>query len=145
MTHPIPQPRRSGGSRHRSFPSLPPRPPLAGPSCPSNTRHRPTREPLTPPPPPAPPCIHVSCRQRRAQGLPRLGGHRSEYAAEHARAADAQARNPHLVVWFGESTGSFWVASSTGLAEVPDLQALARFLGSGADHGAIQRRGSSRE
>lgn len=116
MTHPIPQPRRSGDPRHRSFPSLPHRPPLAGPSCPPITRHQPRRAPAAHP---APPCAHVSCRQRRAQTLPRLGGHRSEYAAEHARAAAAQARHPHLIVWFGESTGSFWVASSTGLAEVP--------------------------
>lgn len=108
MTHPIPQPRPSSDPLHRSFPTLPRRGPLVGPSCLS--------------------CEHRSCRRRRAQGLPRLGGHRSEYAAEHSEAAAAQGRHPHLIIWFGESTGSFWVASSTGLAEVPDARTLARVL-----------------
>ncbi|MGW5880288.1 hypothetical protein ACWFMI_27460, partial [Nocardiopsis terrae] len=35
---------------------------------------------------------------------------------------------PHLIVWYGERTGSYWVASSTGLAEVPDPQTLNRLL-----------------
>ncbi|WP_241474729.1 hypothetical protein [Nocardiopsis xinjiangensis] len=73
-------------------------------------------------------CTHTSCRRRRAQELPRLGGRLAEYAREHSEAAAAQRRHPNVIVWFGESTGSFWVASSTGLAEVPDTAPLNRLL-----------------
>jgi hypothetical protein len=59
--------------------------------------------------------------------LPRLGGHRSEFAREHTRAAALQARHPHLLIWFGESTMSYWVASPVGLTEVPDIGTLAPF------------------
>ncbi len=108
MTHPIPGPRPSSDPLHRSFPTLPQRGPLVGPFCPM--------------------CTHTSCRRRRAQELPRLGGRLAEYAREHSEAAAAQRRHPNVIVWFGESTGSFWVASSTGLAEVPDTAPLNRLL-----------------
>ncbi|NKZ01339.1 hypothetical protein [Nocardiopsis alborubida] len=108
MTHPIPVPRPSSDPLHRSLPPLPRRHPLVGPFCPS--------------------CEHPSCRRRRAARLPRLGGHLAEYQREHALAAAFQARNRHLVIWYGERTGSYWVASSTGLTEVPDIGTLARLL-----------------
>jgi len=108
MTHPIPKPRPSSEPLHRSFPTLPRRGPLVGPFCPS--------------------CEHPSCRRRRAQGLPRLGGHCAEYQREHALAATLQRHNPHLIIWFGEQTGSYWVAASTGLTEVPDTATLDRLL-----------------
>lgn len=74
--------------------------------------------------PSCPSCAHRSCRALRARDLPRLGGHRSEYAAEHARAAAVQARHPHLIVYFGEHTHSYWAATSSGLIEAPDIDAL---------------------
>lgn len=108
MTHPIPRPRTSSDPLFRPLPPLPRRSPQVGPFCPS--------------------CAHPSCRTLRAQRLPLVGGHRSEYRREHAFAAAFQAKHPHLVVWFGEATGSYWVASSTGLAEVPDLRTLTLVL-----------------
>lgn len=108
MAHPIPGPRPSSDPLYRTPLPLPRRRPLEGPSCPA--------------------CDHPSCRQRRAQHLPRLGGHKAEYRSEHTLAATVQAQNPHLVIWYGERTGSFWVASSTGLAEVPDAATLTRVL-----------------
>jgi muconolactone delta-isomerase len=57
-----------------------------------------------------------------------------EFAREHTRAAALQARHRHLVIWFGEETGSYWVASSTGLVEVPDVEALERLLLPGPAH-----------
>lgn len=115
MPHPIPGPRPSSDPLYRSFPTLPQRGPLVGPFCPV--------------------CTHTSCRRRRAQSLPRLGGHRAEYQREHALAATLQRCNPHLIVWFGESTGSYWVASSTGLTEVPDTATLERLLDPEPVHG----------
>ncbi|MFC9086334.1 hypothetical protein [Nocardiopsis dassonvillei] len=102
MRNPIPSPRRPDD--FRPFPMLPRRTPLIGPTCPS--------------------CDHPSCRTRRAQRLPRLGGHRAEFAREHAKAAAAQARNRHLVIWWGEATQSFWIATPAGLTEAADIDAL---------------------
>lgn len=108
MTHPTPVSRPSSEPLYRIFPSLPRRRPLVGPVCPR--------------------CAHPSCRRIRAEKLPILGGHKAEYRNEHAFAAAVQARNHHLIVWYGERMGSFWVASSTGLAEVPDARTLERLL-----------------
>ncbi|WP_026127375.1 hypothetical protein [Nocardiopsis lucentensis] len=106
MTHPIPAHRPPSDQLCRPVP----RPqPLLGPFCPS--------------------CVHRSCRERRAERLPRIGGHRAEFAREHLRAASVQARYPHLVVWFGESTQSYWVAGSGGLTEAPNLGALLLLVG----------------
>ncbi|MFW6641408.1 hypothetical protein ACOALZ_15355 [Nocardiopsis algeriensis] len=69
-------------------------------------------------------CKHPSCRARRAERLPRLGGRRSEFAEEHANAAKLQARHRNLVIWFGEATQSYWVATSHGLVEGRDIDAL---------------------
>ncbi|GAB2523812.1 hypothetical protein [Nocardiopsis aegyptia] len=103
MPNPIPMPRRSDGER-----TLPRRNALIGPSCPR--------------------CDHASCRDRRAQRLPLLGGHRTEFAREHAQAAAIQARHRHLVIWWGEATQSFWVAAPTGLHEAADVDALLLLL-----------------
>ncbi|WP_370013450.1 hypothetical protein [Nocardiopsis sp. Huas11] len=65
---------------------------------------------------------------RRAQRLPRLGGHRSEFAREHAQAAAIQARYRHLIVYYGEATQSFWVVSPSGLQEAGDIDALLILL-----------------
>ena len=108
MTHPIPAPRPSSDPLYRSRPGLPRRNPIIGPVCPR--------------------CAHPSCRRIRAEELPILGGHKAEYRDEHAFASSVQARNHHLLIWYGERTGSFWVASSTGLAEVPDAATLIRLL-----------------
>ena len=108
MTHPIPAPRPSSDPLYRTHPGLAQRNPLIGPVCPT--------------------CTHPSCRRIRAEELPILGGHKAEYRDEHAFAASLQARNRHLIIWYGEKTGSFWVASSTGLAEVPDAQTLTHLL-----------------
>ncbi|MFV2197733.1 hypothetical protein ACFHWE_16210, partial [Nocardiopsis sp. LOL_012] len=56
------------------------------------------------------------------------GGHRDEYRREHAIAADLQRRNRHLVIWYGERTGSYWAATPAGLAEAPDIDALLLLL-----------------
>ncbi|GAB3723326.1 hypothetical protein [Nocardiopsis nanhaiensis] len=105
MTHPIPVPRRPLGSR----PVNPFRPPgVPGPACAS--------------------CTHRTCRSCRAQNLPRLGGHRAEFALEHQKAAQIQARYPRQIVWFGESTQSFWVASRGGLYEAKDWDDLLAHL-----------------
>ncbi|WP_040699220.1 hypothetical protein [Nocardiopsis kunsanensis] len=101
MQNPIPSPRPSSDPLYRS---LPHRPALVGPACTV--------------------CDHPSCRRRRAQRLPRLGGHRSEYSREHAQAAQVQRQYRHLIIWWGENTQSFWVATPAGLEEAPDVDAL---------------------
>jgi hypothetical protein len=109
-------PRPSNDPLHRPLPPLPRRHPLFGPFCPA--------------------CEHPSCRRRHAARLLRLGGHRSEFAREHTRAATLQARHPHLLIWFGESTMSYWVASPVGLIEALDSNTLLLALRSHADaHG----------
>lgn len=101
MQNPIPSPRPSSDPLYRRLPS---RHPLVGPACSV--------------------CDHPSCRERRAQRLPRLGGHRSEFAREHAQAARIQSRYRHVIIWWGEATGSFWIATPFGLEEAPDIDAL---------------------
>ena len=51
----------------------------------------------------------------QARQLPRLGGHRAEFAHEHAQAAAVQVRHRDLTIWWGESTQSFWIAGPAGL------------------------------
>ncbi|WP_017588354.1 hypothetical protein [Nocardiopsis ganjiahuensis] len=119
MQHPIPRPRRSDDLR--PLPSRPRHNPLEGPACPPVALHHPQR---TPSAQPFPGCEHPSCRQRRAQNLPRLGGHRSEYAREHTQAAQLQAHYRHLIVYYGEATQSFWAATPTGMIEAPDVDTL---------------------
>ncbi|WP_435105225.1 hypothetical protein [Nocardiopsis synnemataformans] len=87
---------------------LPRRTPLVGPACPV--------------------CDHPSCRVRRAQRLPRLGGHRSEFAREHTQAAEVQKCYRHLIIWWGESTQSFWAITPTGMVEAADVDALLLLL-----------------
>ncbi|GAB3700498.1 hypothetical protein [Nocardiopsis oceani] len=110
MRNPIPSPRPSSDPLYRT---LPRRRPLEGPACPA--------------------CTHPSCRERRAERLPRLGGHRSEYASEHTQAARIQARYRHLVIWWGEATQSFWIATPAGLEEAHDMDALLLKLWSHTD------------
>jgi len=74
--------------------------------------------------PTCPTCAHRSCRARRAERQPRLGGLRAEFVAEHATAALCQARNPHVLTWYGEATQSYWLATSSGLIEAEDTEAL---------------------
>lgn len=108
MRNSIPSPRRSDDFRPMPVLPLPSRRPLVGPVCPA--------------------CDHPSCRARRAQRLPRLGGHRAEFSREHAQAAEIQARHRHLIVWWGEATQSFWIASSSGLEEASDIDSLLQVL-----------------
>ncbi|MCY9783137.1 hypothetical protein KIK06_04435 [Nocardiopsis sp. EMB25] len=84
--------------------------------------------PHAPGAPPCPSCAHPSCRRGRAARLSLFGGHRAEFAREHLRAASLQARNPHLLIWFGESTLSYWIAGPTGLAEASGPDSLTRIL-----------------
>jgi hypothetical protein len=106
MQNPIPSPRRSDDVRPmpRLIPPLSRHTPLVGPACPI--------------------CEHPSCRVRRAQRLPRLGGHRSEFACEHAQAAEVQKCHRHLIIWWGEATQSFWAITPTGMVEAADVDAL---------------------
>lgn len=92
----------------------------------------PTRRPAPTPPPPRGPaepaavlsacatCTHPACRARRSASQPRMYGRTSEFTPEHRTAAAIQARHPHAVVWFGESTQSYWSATPTALTEAPD-------------------------
>lgn len=72
--------------------------------------------------------MHSTCRTHRAQTLPRLGGHRSEFSAEHHKAALLQARYRGPIIFFGESTQSYWVASAAGLAEARTWDGLLAHL-----------------
>lgn len=75
-----------------------------------------------------PSCEHRSCRTCRAQSLPRLGGHRAEFSTEHTRAALLQREYRNLIIYFGEATQSYWVASSKGLYEAGDWDGLLAHL-----------------
>ncbi|WP_087100943.1 hypothetical protein [Nocardiopsis sp. JB363] len=106
MSHPIPAPRR-----------------------PVDTRPAASAQPITQPAPAAcVSCTHPTCRTRRARTLPRLGGHRAEFAREHHQAAALQARHRGLLVWWGEATQSFWVASATGMYEAETFDDLLAHL-----------------
>ena len=124
MSHPIPAPRRPVDTRPihatgTTFTPAPPRPaPTTGPACPT--------------------CDHPSCRDRRARALPRLGGHRAEYAREHAQAAQVQTRHRHLLIYFGEATQSFWIATPSGLVEARDVDELLLKLWPHTDRPAIR-------
>ncbi|WP_017578219.1 hypothetical protein [Nocardiopsis kunsanensis] len=89
--HPIPHPRTAQSARTMQPGSLP------GTACPA--------------------CAHATCRTHRAQTLPRLGGHRSEFSAEHHKAALLQAQYRGLIIFFGEATQSYWIATPAGLTE----------------------------
>lgn len=104
MTYPIPAPRRPLDPR----PKNPFRTNAPDPNCAS--------------------CAHRTCRAGRARTLPRLGGHRTEFAPEHRQAARLQARNPHLMIFFGEATQSFWVASTSGMVEARTFDDLLTHL-----------------
>ena len=106
MNHPIPAPRRPVDTR-----------PAAS-----------TRTATTPTPAACVSCTHPACRTQRARTLPRLGGHRAEFALEHQQAAQLQARHRGLITWFGEATQSFWVASSTGMYEAETFDDLLAHL-----------------
>ncbi|WP_033304219.1 hypothetical protein [Nocardiopsis alkaliphila] len=113
MNHPIPAPRRPVDTRPAPtgtvFTPAPPRPVVtSGPACVS--------------------CTHRTCRAQRARTLPRLGGHRAEFALEHHQAATLQARHRGLITWFGEATQSFWVASATGMYEAKTYDDLLAHL-----------------
>ena len=82
-----------------------------------------------------PTCAHRTCRTHRAQSLPRLGGHRSEFVAEHHGAAALQARHPGLVIFFGESTQSYWIATPAGLTEARTWDELLALLWSRPNRG----------
>lgn len=73
-------------------------------------------------------CTHRTCRAQRARTLPRLGGHRSEFAREHHQAAVLQSRHKGVLVWWGEATQSFWVASATGMYGAKSYDDLLAYL-----------------
>ncbi|GHD15886.1 hypothetical protein GCM10007147_03780 [Nocardiopsis kunsanensis] len=104
--HPIPQPRTAQPAHAAPRPAQPGD--LPGTSCPT--------------------CAHSTCRTHRAQSLPRLGGHRAEFSTEHTRAAMLQARHRGLIIFFGEATQSYWVASAAGLAEARTWDGLLAHL-----------------
>ena len=123
MNNPIPAPRRPVDTRPTgtTFTPTPPRPALTtGPACVS--------------------CDHRTCRSQRARSLPRLGGHRSEYAREHAQAAQLQSHYRHLIVYYGEATQSFWAATPTGLIEAFHIDALLLALWTHPDPPALRPR-----
>ncbi|MFW5420520.1 hypothetical protein J0910_28300 [Nocardiopsis sp. CNT-189] len=55
-----------------------------------------------------------------------LWGRSPEHADHHAGAARLQARYPHMVIWFGETSGHFYAMDAAGLHERPTLDALAQ-------------------
>lgn len=69
-----------------------------------------------------------------------LGGQRCEFAREHLIAAEVQADNQHLLLWFGESTQSYWVASAEGLREARTVGDLLLLV----DPAPVIRGGTSR-
>lgn len=69
-----------------------------------------------------------------------LGGQKCEFAREHRIAAEIQADNPHSVLWFGEATQSYWVASADGLQEARTLGGLLLLV----DPAPVIRGGTSR-
>lgn len=73
-------------------------------------------------------CTHRSCRTHRAEVQPRLGGRRTEFAAEHTEAAQVQALNPRVLAWYGEATQSYWLATTTGLTEAENIKVLYRLV-----------------
>lgn len=83
-------------------------------------------------------CTHRTCRTQRARTLPRLGGHRAEFALEHHQAAQVQARHRHLLIWWGEATQTFWIAGPSGLTEARDIDELLLKLWPHTDHSAIR-------
>lgn len=99
MTHPIPAPRRPVDFRPNKSRSV-----STGLVCAD--------------------CAHRTCRAGRAKKLPRLGGHRSEFAYEHHQAAQLQACHPRLLIYFGEATQSFWVASPSEMVEARSFDEL---------------------
>lgn len=54
-----------------------------------------------------------------------LWGRSPEHTADHAAAARLQAQYPHMVIWFGETSGHFYAMDASGLHERPTLDALA--------------------
>ncbi|WP_344974316.1 hypothetical protein [Salinactinospora qingdaonensis] len=79
-------------------------------------------------------CAHPPCRAQRAAGQSRQRGRTAEFAVEHHTVATLQARYPHLVIWFGEATQSYWAATSTGLVEAANPDALLLTLWPSASH-----------
>ncbi len=71
-----------------------------------------------------PECAHPECRTQRAAHQSRVRGHTAEFTAEHRKAAAVQASHTGIVVWFGESTQSYWAATPTGLTEASDSDTL---------------------
>ncbi len=52
-------------------------------------------------------------------------GRSLEHVGDHASAARLQAQYPHMVIWFGETSGHFYAMDASGLHERPTLDALA--------------------
>ena len=61
------------------------------------------------------------------RGAP-TGRARSVHGRTPVFAVSIQTRNRRLIIWYGEKSGSFWAASSSGLVEVPDAATLTRLL-----------------
>jgi|SRR5690625_1762094 len=57
----------------------------------------------------------------------RRWGRSPEHAHAHAAAARVQARYPGLVIWFGETSGRFYVMDAHGLHIFPDVDAVQLF------------------
>lgn len=69
-------------------------------------------------------CAHPPCRAARAQRQLIRGGHRREFRHEHEQAAAVQARQPMLLVWYGEYTQSYWVATSSWMSSADTVDDL---------------------
>lgn len=50
-------------------------------------------------------------------------GRSPRYSDAHAAAARLQAQHPHLIVWFGESSGHYYVMDTEGLRAHPSIDA----------------------
>lgn len=55
-------------------------------------------------------------------------GRSPRHADEHAAAARLQARHPHLIVWFGETSGHYYVMDIDGLHQHSSLDAATVFV-----------------
>lgn len=125
------------GLRDNGAPAVAPLDTCHGPSGSAAPEPSPTHQPTSPPSTnPCAACTHPPCRTLRAENQVRRCGRSAEFAAEHRNAVALQARYRHRVIWFGEATQSYWAATSAGLIEGADVDALLLALWAAASRTA---------
>lgn len=59
----------------------------------------------------------------------KMTGKPSLHAIAHRTARQIQAQYPHVMIWYGEYTKSFWVVDSSGLREFETITAMCQGMG----------------